>query len=273
MSSSSGGETDPGGGEDVGADEEEAEAFQRELEAGTAEVRRGQDDLLEALRNAEDSARASEAARHELMEHVWGHAQELFHEIQAANGVVSAIAANIEEGLGYKRGMPAEEALITPRSTSGSNTSTTSSRPPSPLPYDDTLGIEDTVESGGDGRARHLTGQAHEVAVLQRHVAELIVARAEQEAEIDHLRALVMHHEKEKTAQKQAFALERDKQLLERQREREGGTERAELEVQDNIEKLEMEAASYLDQLALAQQQVSFLPCLTNRALGWLFER
>jgi hypothetical protein len=247
------------GGSD--AEDEEEGAFQRELRAETAEVLQTQEELVAALRTAVESAEASEIARHDLLARVWAHARLLKEDLQAASDVARALSsADSRRADGQSPGTKTASSSLS-SSRPASPASLSSSRPASPLPEDD------GEESGGDlGAPEHggvlgrSTEQRHEVAALQRHIAELIVARTVQQAEMDELRTLVVHLENEQEAQNQAIASERHRHLLERQSEWERGKERAELEVQDTIEKLEVEAATYLDRLAQAQQQV-FLRC------------
>lgn len=52
---------------------------------------------------------------------------------------------------------------------------------------------------------------------------------------------------------------ERDNRLLQRARERESDRENLQMEVKHEVERLQVEAATYLDRLALAQQQVVLL--------------
>ena len=52
---------------------------------------------------------------------------------------------------------------------------------------------------------------------------------------------------------------ERDDRLLQRARERESDRENLQTEVKHELERLQVEAATYLDRLALAQQQVVLL--------------
>jgi len=86
---------------------------------------------------------------------------------------------------------------------------------------------------------------------MQGHIAELVVARSEQQGEIEDLKSQVSRLEELWT--EGAMSVQRLK-------DRENDRERAEIEVQDKIETLEAQGATYLDKLVQAQRQVKELP-------------
>ena len=227
---------------------------------------------METVRRATVRAEQSERIAHELREQMRSKSQMLLIDLKWMKNAVEAFSHEFSEGyeaphdtnaLSIASSRPSspleegEDAVQTQASSRPSSPleggedevrTQASSRPSSPLEG------EEDEENGGSTCQKatiHTDSEIEQIKKeMQGHIAELVVARSEQQEEIEDLKSQVSRLEELWTESAMS---------VQRQKDRENERERAEIEVQDKIETLEAQGATYLDKLVQAQGQVKEL--------------
>ncbi len=227
---------------------------------------------METVRRATERSEQSERIAHELREQVRSKSQMLLIDLKWMKNAVEAFSHEFCEGYeaphdtntssiaSSRPSSPLEEGEDAVQTQASSRPSSpfeggedevhtqASSRPSSPLEGEED---EENGRSICQKAIIHTDSEMEQVKKeMQGHIAELVVARSEQQEEIEDLKSQVSRLEELWTESAMS---------VQRQKDRENERERAEIEVLEKIETLEAQGATYLDKLVQAQGQVKEL--------------